>query len=108
MQHTYSLFEFVSLVVNCVLLFCLFSPNIIFLIHRKHFIWKGKDEWGYASPRQKRYKVGDTVKLIYNTDTTLYKILETGRYDYLICKADGSGGYTVVRQDQIYLVTLTK
>lgn len=29
-----------SLLVNSILLFCLFSPNIVYLIHKKHFNWK--------------------------------------------------------------------
>lgn len=108
MQPTYTMFELISAILNCILLFFLFAPNIVYLIHRKHFIWKDKDEWGYSTPKQKRYKVGDMVRMIYDMDATVYKIIETGRHDYLICKADGSGDYTIVRQYEIYLVTLIK
>jgi len=46
------------------------------------------DNWGYSTPIQKRFKVGDVVKISPHssklvTDTTV-TILEFGRYDYLI------------------------
>lgn len=29
-----------SLIANSILLFCLFAPNIVYLIHKKHFVWR--------------------------------------------------------------------
>ena len=57
----------------------------------KRILWfllsKVDDNWGYSTPLQKRFKVGDRVKisthskLIAHTPAT---IIETGRQDYLI------------------------
>lgn len=57
----------------------------------KRLLWfllsKVDSNWGYNTPLQKRFKVGDRVKisthskLIAHTPAT---ILETGRHDYLI------------------------
>jgi len=60
----------------------------------KKLLWfllsKVDNNWGYSTPLQKRFKVGDRVKisthsrlieLIPHTQAT---IIETGRYDYLI------------------------
>ena len=33
-----------SLIFNSILLFCLFSPNIVYIIHKKWFNWKPKDK----------------------------------------------------------------
>ena len=35
-----------SLLLNSILLFCLLAPNIVYLIHKKHFKWK-KDKTDY-------------------------------------------------------------
>lgn len=66
----------------CVLLFCLFLPNIVYLIHKKHFIWKNIEEQGYSTPKQYRYSKG-TIVLLLDSDVE-YIIIETGRHDYLI------------------------
>ena len=57
----------------------------------KKILWfllsKVDSNWGYSTPLQKRFKVGDRVKisthskLIAHTPAT---IIETGRHDYLI------------------------
>ena len=33
-----------SLIINCILLFCLFAPNIVYLIHKKHFSWRTNEK----------------------------------------------------------------
>ncbi len=33
----------ISMIFNSIFLFCLLSPNIVYLIHKKWFMWK-KDE----------------------------------------------------------------
>ena len=61
------------------------------------------DNWGYSTPLQKRFKVGDRVKisnhskLITHTPAT---IIETGRHDYLI--EDDNLQKHVVYQFEIY------
>jgi hypothetical protein len=57
----------------------------------KKILWfllsKVDDNWGYSTPLQKRFKVGDRVKisihskLIAHTPAT---IIQFGRHDYLI------------------------
>ncbi|XAI97290.1 hypothetical protein [Leptolyngbya phage Lbo-JY46] len=71
-----------SIVLNIILLFCMFVPNIVFLLHKKYFIWKDVTERGYHTPKQYRYSKGKTV-LLLDSDVE-YVIVETGRYDYLI------------------------
>lgn len=73
---------FWSMIGNIILLLCLLSPNIVFEIHRRHFIWKNTNEWGYSTPKQYRYSKGTIVTLL-DSDVE-YVILETGRHDYLI------------------------
>lgn len=90
-----------SLIANFVLLFCLFSPNIVFFIHKKFFIWKNTSEWGYLSPKQYRYSVGTIVILLESG--VEYEILENGRYDYLICRTDTRGDLRIVTQSEIKL-----
>jgi len=61
------------------------------------------DNWGYSTPLQKRFKVGDRVKisphskLIAHTPAT---IIEFGRYDYLI--EDDNGKKHIVYQFELY------
>lgn len=31
---------FISMIINAILLFCLFSPNIVYFLHKKWFNWK--------------------------------------------------------------------
>ena len=95
-----------SLIANFILLLCLFSPSIVFSIHKKHFIWKNVAEWGYSTPKQYRYAKGTTV-LLLNSDIE-YVILEAGRHDYLIRRVvyedDGLGSdQRIVRQNEIRL-----
>jgi hypothetical protein len=52
------------------------------------------NNWGYSTPLQERFKVGDRVKISihsrlkrhYRTNAT---IIETGRHDYLIKRDNG-------------------
>jgi hypothetical protein len=88
-------------IIIIALLFSLFSPNIVYLIHKKHFIWKNVEEWGYSTPRQYRYSIGTVVIALDNEKE--YKILENGRHDYLICLTNGEGDYRIVLQNQIKL-----
>jgi len=39
----YYIYLLYSLIINCVLLFCLFSPNIVYFIHKRWFEWKKQD-----------------------------------------------------------------
>jgi len=57
----------------------------------KKILWfilsKVDDNWGYSTPLQKRFKVGDRVKISTNSKLIAHTpatIIETGRYDYLI------------------------
>lgn len=94
-----------SLIFNCILLFCIFVPNIVFLIHKKHFIWKDITEWGYSTPKQYRYSVG--TKVILLESGVEYEIIETGRHDYLIRRVIYDDNYgsdqRVVLQSEIKL-----
>lgn len=91
----------IYLSITIILMFCLLSPNIVYLIHKKWFIWKNTEEWGYLTPKQYRYPI-KTIVCLLDSDIK-YKILETSRYDYLICRIDGEGDYKIVRQDEIRL-----
>lgn len=33
-----------SLAGNCLLLFCLLAPNIVYLIHKHHFNWRNENQ----------------------------------------------------------------
>ncbi len=61
------------------------------------------NNWGYTTPLQKRFKVGDKVKisihskLIAHTPAT---IIEFGRHDYLI--KDDNNKLHVVYQFELY------
>lgn len=73
----------------------------------KKILWfllsKFDSNWGYSTPLQKRFKVGDRVKisthskLIAHTPAT---IVETGRHDYLI--EDDTLQKYVVYQFELY------
>lgn len=93
------------LIINCILLFCLFSPNIVYLIHKKHFIWKDVIEWGYSTPKQYRYTKG-TLVLLLDSDVE-YIIIETSRHDYLIRRKVYNNNYEadqrIVLQSEIRL-----
>jgi hypothetical protein len=93
--------EHYLLIVICVLLFGLLSPNIVYLIHKKHFMWKNVNMWGYSTPKQYRFGVGTIVIALDNKKE--YKILENGRHDYLICLTNGEGDCRIVLQNQIKL-----
>lgn len=56
------------------------------------------DNWGYSTPLQKRFKIGDNVFISYINSTkseegfplsTPVKIIETGRHDYLVENKEG-------------------
>lgn len=81
-------------------------------ITMKKLLWfllsKLDDNWGYSTPLQKRFKVGDKVK-ISNMVSTHHKtliphtpatIINTGRHDYLI--QDSNMKLHVVYQFEIY------
>lgn len=65
----------------------------------KKILWKllelFDDNWGYSTPLQKRFKVGDKVKISpYKQCDKIevheqVKIIEFGRHDYLIEKDNG-------------------
>ena len=40
MNYDFYTIALISLSANTILLFCLFSPNIVYLIHKKWFNWK--------------------------------------------------------------------
>lgn len=73
----------------------------------KKILWfllsKVDSNWGYSTPLQKRFNVGDRVKisthskLIAHTSAT---IIETGRHDYLI--EDDNLQKHVVYQFELY------
>lgn len=90
-----------SLSLCFILTICLLSPDIVFMIHKRHFIWKNTDEWGYSTPKQYRYSKGDSV--IFHQNEEEYVIVETGRHDYLITKRNGEGDQRVVLQNEIKL-----
>jgi hypothetical protein len=53
----------ISLALNCILLFCLFSPNIVMFIHNQHFLWKNRVidalnmPYGSDSEKRNKYKI---------------------------------------------------
>lgn len=67
----------------------------------KRIIWKILERvdsnWGYSTPIQKRFKVGDRVGVSihkkpetpFGVDEIVW-IIETGRYDYLVENSDGT------------------
>lgn len=58
---------------------------------------------GYSTPLQKRFKVGDRVKISTNSKLIAHTpaiILETGRYDYLI--EDDNCQKHIVYQFELY------
>lgn len=66
----------------------------------KKLLWKLiellDNNWGYSTPLQKRFNIGDVVKISIHKkhDTTFkvgeeVKILETGRHDYLVSNLKG-------------------
>jgi hypothetical protein len=79
--------ELILMSVIIVLMFFLFSPNVVYLIHKRHFNWRSENEWGYSTPKQLRYNVNDKVLLIRTGE--IYTVIETGRHDYLISNKDG-------------------
>lgn len=91
----------INFIAIFILVVCLLSPDIVFMIHRKHFIWKNTSEHGYSTPKQYRYSKNDTVIFIENG--VEYLIVETGRYDYLIIRKDGEGDQRIVLQSEIKL-----
>ena len=48
------------------------------------------NNWGYSTPLQERFKVGDECKILFSLNNDSFKpgevvtILETGRHDYLV------------------------
>lgn len=65
------------------------------------------NNWGYTTPLQRRFKIGDTIKISHNKTIetkfkigSVAKIVETGRHDYLI---EQNGIMKVVYQFEIYL-----
>jgi hypothetical protein len=88
-----------SLILNLILLISLLSPNIVYLIHKYHFIWKNTDEHGYSTPKQYRYK--NNTKVILLKDNTTWTIIEMARYDYLIQNSKGVN--KIVLQSEIKL-----
>lgn len=61
------------------------------------------DNWGYTTPLQKRFKVGDRVKISRDSKLTTHTpatIIETGRHDYLI--KDDNNVLHVVYQFELY------
>ena len=87
----------ISLIVICILLICLLSPSIVFLIHKKHFIWKNTEEWGYSTPKQYRYTKGTKVVLLETGDE--YVIMENGRHDYLIWSEEKHNAKVVLQSE---------
>ena len=76
----------------------------------KKLLWKllelVDNNWGYTTPIQKRFKIGDLVKISSHKTAdakfeigSVAKILETGRHDYLI---EQNGIKAVVYQFEIY------
>jgi hypothetical protein len=66
----------------------------------KKILWflleKFDNNWGYTTPLQKRFKIGDIVKIshfkLYATQLEFGEqvtILETGRHDYLVENSKG-------------------
>ncbi len=66
----------------------------------KKLLWKLitilDNNWGYSTPLQKRFNIGDTVKMsIHKKSDTVFNvseqvtILETGRHDYLVVNDKG-------------------
>lgn len=66
----------------------------------KKLLWKLiellDNNWGYSTPIQKRFNVGDKVKMsIHRKHDTAFNvgeevtILETGRHDYLVVNKKG-------------------
>lgn len=45
-EHPDIIFRFMVFygLLSCLLLFCLFQPNIVYLIHRRWFKWRSEDE----------------------------------------------------------------
>lgn len=60
------------------------------------------DNWGYSTPLQKRFKVGDRVKTSQHSKLITHTpaiIVETGRVDYLI--EDDNGEMHIVYQFEL-------
>lgn len=106
---TFTIILGIALVIT---LFCLFTPDIVFMIHKEHFIMKNVSQWGYSTPKQYRYAIGDEVILSNPVDEpspmsnfhykgTTWAVLETGRHDYLLQNEDGIN--IIVKQYEISL-----
>jgi hypothetical protein len=107
---TFTIILGIALVITLI---CLFTPDIVFMIHKEHFIMKNVSQWGYSTPKQYRYAVGDEVILsdphngpepMYNNYVykgTTWTVLETGRHDYLLQNEDGIN--IIVKQYEISL-----
>ena len=78
------------------------------------FVMSQQDNWGYSTPLQKRYKVGDIVEIVEPDnppETRLHKfevgtkakIIENGRHDYLIEEVE-TGRLAIVYQHDVKLV----
>jgi len=58
---------------------------------------------GYTTPLQKRFKIGDRVRISYHSKLTTHTpatIVELGRHDYLI--KDDNGEMHVVYEFELY------
>lgn len=80
-----------SLILNIILLFSIFSPNIVYLIHKQHFNWKKPKFINNQSINSIKnvFTVGDTVKITNNImfdEDEIYYLLEEyngGEYWYV-------------------------
>ena len=77
------------------------------VLFMKRLLWfllsKVDSNWGYSTPLQKRFNVGDRVKISNHSKLTAHTpatIIETGRCDYLI--EDDNLVKHVVYQFEIY------
>jgi hypothetical protein len=75
----------------------------------KNILWSllyADNNWGYTTQLQRRFKVGDIVKIAHNKTIenkfevdSVAKIIETARHDYLI---EQNGIKIIVYQFEIY------
>ena len=66
----------------------------------KRILWKllkiVDNNWGYTTPIQERFKIGDECKISRNKTKDIkfeigevVHVIETGRHDYLVCNNSG-------------------
>ena len=54
-----------SMIGNIILMFCLFSPGIVYLLHKQFFNWKTDSE-EYKSLQKEKKAIEDKMRKIIN------------------------------------------